>query len=102
MAEPLVLVDLAQTCGACPSQWEARTTPDGRYVYIRYRHGWLTVGVGANDDDAVDQSMMKPYVCLEWDDGGSGGRMTTAEMLELTGFTVVPASPKEDTHADTR
>lgn len=32
------------TCSACPSQWEAKTK-DGEYVYIRYRHGYLSVEV---------------------------------------------------------
>jgi hypothetical protein len=41
----LTVVELEQTCGACPSQWEGRTD-DGRYVYIRYRWGFLRLGVG--------------------------------------------------------
>jgi len=38
-----------QTCSACPSQWEGTTT-DGRSVYVRYRHGGLTVHL---DGEAV-------------------------------------------------
>lgn len=50
------VVELRQTCMACPSQWEGRTR-DGRYVYIRYRWGHLTWGLGASPDLAVRASM---------------------------------------------
>ena len=30
------IVELTQTCYACPSQWEG-TTSEGRYLYIRYQ-----------------------------------------------------------------
>ncbi len=44
--------DLVQTCGACPSQWEARTI-ENRPVYVRYRWGYLSVRVG-EPDESVD------------------------------------------------
>lgn len=47
------VVDVIQTCGACPSQWEGRTS-DGRVVYVRYRYGWLKVGFGDTLEAAVD------------------------------------------------
>lgn len=47
------IIELNQTCTACPSQWEGKTE-DGRYVYIRYRGSCLTAGIGATLDDAVD------------------------------------------------
>lgn len=47
------IIELNQTCTACPSQWEGKTE-DGRYVYIRYRGGYLSAGIGASLDDAVD------------------------------------------------
>lgn len=43
------VVELRQTCGACPSQWEGRTD-DGKWVYVRYRFGWLSVRVGEGED----------------------------------------------------
>jgi hypothetical protein len=55
---------ITQTCNACPSQWEGRST-DNRPVYIRYRWGWLTIGVGLPGQtisDAVEKSMNKPDV----------------------------------------
>jgi len=35
---------IVKTCDACPAQWDAETE-DGRYVYIRYRYGFLSVSV---------------------------------------------------------
>lgn len=37
--------NLVQTCWACPSQWEF-TTDEDRPVYVRFRHGWLSIRVG--------------------------------------------------------
>jgi len=36
--------NLIETCGACPSQWEANTL-DGRGVYVRYRWGYLSISI---------------------------------------------------------
>lgn len=49
---------LVMTSGARPSQWEGRT-PEGYYVYICYRHGWLVVGVGWTRDDATSPENQK-------------------------------------------
>lgn len=42
--------NLVQTCGACPSQWEA-STEDNRPIYIRYRWGYLEIHIGKPGDD---------------------------------------------------
>lgn len=36
----LKIKEIKQTCYACPSQWEGKTTDDEE-VYIRYRYGYL-------------------------------------------------------------
>lgn len=41
---PLV-AEIKQTCGACPSQWECKLE-DGRFMYVRYRFGHLSIGIG--------------------------------------------------------
>lgn len=46
---------LKQTSLACPSQWEG-TLEDGRAIYIRYRHGELSVGLGTDITAAVRNS----------------------------------------------
>lgn len=72
----VVVVELQQTCGACPSQWEGRTE-DGRHVYIRYRFGLLTAGVDADEWGAVRSAE---------EVGISGpayeGEMETGEMID--------------------
>lgn len=62
-----VVVELEKTCYACPSQWEGRTD-DGGYVYVRYRHGGLSVGFGGTLEDAIDDDT----IYREIGDGDSG------------------------------
>jgi hypothetical protein len=38
------IIELNQTCFACPSQWEGKTA-DGRHLYIRYRWGHLSISM---------------------------------------------------------
>ena len=63
------VVELDRTCGSCPSQWEGRLD-DGRHVFVHYRGGRLTVGVGRTADDAVDASIDNPLVRSDDADGG--------------------------------
>ena len=44
LSKPVVAF-LVKTCDALPSQWHG-ITQDGKFVYIRYRYGSLTVEVG--------------------------------------------------------
>ena len=44
--ETIIIKELKQTCDGCPSQWEGKTD-DGKYVYIRYRYGWLSFCIGS-------------------------------------------------------
>lgn len=85
------IVQLAKTCDACPAQWEGKLE-DGRFVYIRYRHGYLTAGAGPTPDDALygtfaegvrrDGEML--YAGEHGDD--LDGSMSEVEMLRLTGL----------------
>jgi hypothetical protein len=50
------VVALKKTCVACPSQWEG-TLEDGRAVYAHYRHGELSVGIGDDVGEAIDNGM---------------------------------------------
>jgi len=47
-----VIVELVQTCNACPSQWEGRLA-DGRSIYIRFRHGELRATCAQTIEDAI-------------------------------------------------
>lgn len=76
------------TCGACPSQWEGRTT-DGEYVYIRFRWGFLSAGIGPSLDDAIVPGASQRRgrtIYAEQVSDGLDGSMTTDRMLELTGL----------------
>jgi hypothetical protein len=68
------VVGLVQTCEACPSQWEGRTA-DGRFVYIRYRWGLLTAGIGATRVEAIEDEFFSEHL-----EGGLDGAMSVAEM----------------------
>jgi hypothetical protein len=54
-AQNLVIDKIIETCGGCPAQWSARST-DGKYIYIRYRHGHFRIDVDGNtvfEDDFI-------------------------------------------------
>lgn len=75
------VASLVMTCGACPAQWEG-ALEDGQVVYVRFRHGQLTVGFGRNVREAVDRSE------LVYEEAGNRGDMEQAEMLRLTGLVL--------------
>lgn len=45
----IVVIEIEQTCFACPSQWEGYTDDD-RSIYVRYRWGFLSVRIGSPGD----------------------------------------------------
>ncbi|PNE37377.1 hypothetical protein AOB60_23965 [Streptomyces noursei] len=49
------LARVVQTCGGCPSQWDAWTTK-GQYPYLRYRHGEGTVEQPSTSADGLFRS----------------------------------------------
>lgn len=59
------------TCSACPSQWDI-DLEDGRYVYARYRWGFLYLNLD-------DERIFEKQVGGEWD-----GCMSTEKLIELT------------------
>ena len=75
---------LKMTCSACPSQWEG-TLSDGREIYIRFRWGCLSAGIGDSILDAVDNSMKDETGPDSYYRGVNGlsfdGEMTSTEML---------------------
>jgi hypothetical protein len=89
----MLLVELEQTCNACPAQWEGRTH-DGKHVYIRYRWGWLCVGVGVDKDDAVDKAFDAPYYAASLGNH-LDGFISEADMLRFVGASFRPlVTPK--------
>lgn len=76
------IIELEQTCPACPSQWEGKLE-DGRSIYIRYRGGWLRYGIADTIDDAVGNYVFEKQIGGLYD-----GTMTEEEMLKHTGLVM--------------
>jgi hypothetical protein len=72
---------IEMTCSASPSQWSGRFA-DGRWLYVRYRWGCLTVDEGGTAEyGGADGTEVLSIDHGDWLDG----RMTTEDMMTLTG-----------------
>ena len=80
----LKLKNIEQPCIACPSQWEGELE-GGKFIYIRFRWGNLTWGVGETINKAVDESMKCDGISIG---DGLDGAMEKKEMFELLGLTL--------------
>lgn len=71
------VAELTKTCGACPAQWEGKTAC-GKYIYARYRHGFLSVEVDGQNvlskevpkqaDGCMDFDELKEHApMIKWD-----------------------------------
>lgn len=89
---PAALVRVVRTCAAYPSQWDAWTA-DGRYLYLRYRHGTGSVEEqpGPDTDTWTDGEPL-----VEWDDGTDGGDVTLEEFCTAAGLVLAPDARVED------
>ncbi len=47
----IAVKEIKKICNANPSLWEGYTD-DGRQIYVRYRHGFLTICVGEPGDNS--------------------------------------------------
>ena len=79
------LIELKRTCYACPSQWEGQTD-DNRWVYFRYRHGYLRVEIGKEGIDVDDNKFFDGVEVIFEKHIGSAldGYMTFDELKSLT------------------
>jgi len=73
---------VAQTCSACPAQWEGETS-DARPIYVRYRWGYLSVSIGEPGQD-IFGAVEGPEVFGKEVGGGLQGFMTYAELRRIT------------------
>lgn len=71
------IINLKQTCSACPSQWEGELD-NGNHIYIRYRYGKLFVGVGEDIDEAILNSNPIKTLGDEYD-----GVLTEGDMMQV-------------------
>lgn len=79
------VVELIRTCIACPSQWEGHTD-DGQPVYVRYRHGFLSVRLGGCSGQEI---------ILRESELDRDGYMTIEELGELVPEIDWPFNEKE-------
>jgi len=73
------IASIEKTCTACPAQWQG-VMATGETFYVRYRHGFLTIGFGPDVDAAVDAASSP--MGYEWenpDADGNGGWMDWEE-----------------------
>ncbi|MFJ8025526.1 hypothetical protein [Streptomyces sp. NPDC096311] len=100
LLEGVSIARVVQTCGACPSQWDAWTTR-GQYLYLRYRHGEGTVEQHPSEDtDTWDGEESRLWT--SWDDGTNGDWIGLVDFLAMAGLRLTPnakvcaTSPKID------
>ena len=83
----LKTIELKQTCEFCPSQWEAKLK-NGKMLYIRYRHGYLTVRTSIKKTNDIFDAVRGDYLFSKVIGDSLGGTMDTEEMLKITGLSV--------------
>jgi len=85
------VVALKRTSLACPSQWEG-ALEDGRVVYVRFRHGELSVGAGDDIEEAVRNGMSDQALFADHAGDGLDGFMDFEELkVHLHGLLEFPA-----------
>lgn len=87
-AETVTITKLAKTCNAVPSQWEG-VTDDGRIVYIRYRGGYGSIGIGATINEAITHT--KQPLFYWYGDDALDGYISFETLKELLPPSVVMA-----------
>lgn len=68
-----------QTCNVCPSQWDVYTE-DNKYIYIRYRFGFLEVVLNAFNDFGEEPKVL---LAVEYGDDYDG-YLSFEKLKELT------------------
>jgi len=85
--------EIRRTCIACPAQWEGET--ESGNLYIRFRHGHLSVRLGPTIDEAIGGRAI-----FEWDDvDGRNGFMEYEELKRIAGGVL--ELPFAETNDDT-
>lgn len=81
----ILLAKVVQTCWACPSQWDA-WTPDGQYLYLRYRFGVGTVDAYANSDNDTWTTAPKGRIATFESDDPYDGVISLDDFMAATGL----------------
>ena len=80
----VTIVRAVQTCPYFPSQWDA-WTDDGRYLYLRYRHGWGSV---EEQSDPRWENWTTSNVIAEFETEDEGGEISLIEFAQRAGLTL--------------
>jgi hypothetical protein len=81
------VIELGQTCQACPSQWKGMTDDDRR-VYVRYRWGCLSVRLGAVADHGEFAAVNGEEIYCEQIGEDFDGAISETEMKDATEHAV--------------
>jgi hypothetical protein len=86
----IVIVKAVQTSLGCPSQWNAWDL-DGRYYYLRYRHGHGSVHTFTSEDYRTwtEEEWFNPLVQFDGDDPFDG-TIEFDEFCDRAGLTLAP------------
>ena len=86
----ITIIKIKKTCSACPSQWEGITSYNCS-VYVRFRHGWLTVSVGEPNDLSEFAGVHGTEVFSDSVEGenGSDGVMSYDRLKDITSAVIV-------------
>lgn len=82
----LVITNLEKITDVCPTQWYARTLDD-RPVYIRFRHGELSVNVGPIDG-SIDDAIKTPNWYLDQVASDHEDAIEIDDVCRLTGISI--------------
>ncbi len=75
---------IVETCSACPSQWEG-SLEDGRTLYIRYRHGYLSIRLSPEPTNDVMKAVGGEEIFGTEHGGAWDGCLDLQTVTELSG-----------------
>ncbi len=77
-----VITNIVQTCGACPTQWEA-TLDSGHMLYIRYRWGYLSIRISPKKTKDIYKAVGGEEIYGEQLGDGYDGCLSDAELHKI-------------------
>jgi hypothetical protein len=81
------VTEITQTCTACPSQWDGHTE-DGYTIYVRFRHGYLSVRRSRKESRDVGEAVMGDEV-FAYNHPDADGFIDFEELKQITKGVIV-------------
>jgi hypothetical protein len=94
VADGVKIAKAVRTCTACPSQWDA-WTPDGLYLYLRYRFGVGTVDRYDSPDPQTWSALPSGRVAYFQFGNALDGSIGLADFMRLAGLEWAEEPPRE-------